>query len=140
MFQARVLQTKVETSESKFKKIEASENLFSEHDNFTISMSKNETSMTDDNASCTSSHNQRPELYMQDAQTWSDFDDDVSQETSKIQKQYTNTYVQTDSFEIDENTRQNNLMFCKFVSHELDNCIGNERYEKMQKILEVFKK
>lgn len=117
-------------------KNKTSEHLFSENDCLT----KNEVSICDDNTSCSSSsHNQPPE-FMQNAQGWCDFVNDVGHKTFEIQKQHTSTYVQTESFEIDENTRLNNLMFCKFISHELDNCIGNDRYEKMQKFLEVFKK
>lgn len=51
-----------------------------------------------------------------------------------------NVYVQTNITEVDENIRLNNLMFCKFISHELDSYQGNERMTIMQKILDAFKK
>lgn len=50
-----------------------------------------------------------------------------------------NAYVQTNITEVDENIRLNNLMFCKFISHELDKYEGNERITIMQKILDVLK-
>lgn len=45
-------------------------------------------------------------------------DDCFGSHSKKINSQ--NVYVQTNITEIDENIRLNNLMFCKFISHELD--------------------
>ncbi|RVE45134.1 hypothetical protein evm_010243 [Chilo suppressalis] len=131
-------------SESDVEKVEASENLFTENtDN--IAFKKIKLFITDDDLSthCGSPHSQVLELHEQNAQTWSDEELDIQSEMPRLQKQFKDASVMTTlpfSIEIDENTRISNLMFCKFIAHELDKYEGNDRFDLMQKILEVLKR
>lgn len=88
--------------------------------------------------------------YSQYAQRWSspDYTDNESKKPSlNSQKQFSDAAVMTtrpDNYYVEENNeniRISNLMFCKFISHELDRLdTDDERYTIMQQIIGVFKK
>lgn len=87
-----------------------------------------------------------PDEYSQYAQRWSSPDYTVKESQKHIpnsEKQFCDAAVMTEpeyKAEENENIRISNLMFCKFISHELDRYTGDERYNLMQEIIKVFKK
>lgn len=125
-----------------------SQDLFGEDTEFIpVKKAKHEqVDYEDDVTTCSSRSSYKSDReFTQYAQRWSEDDHEQGQTANLIPTAYQNNkrdaaVMTTFPYlpEIDENTRLNNLMFCKFISHELEKFEGDERYNVMQKIIEVF--
>lgn len=97
----------------------------------------------DDDANCSAEYNPEEQY----AQRWSSPDDtDCESNKSITKKRFVDVAVMTEREseirsvqDLNENIRISNLMFCKFISHELEQHTGKKRYNIMQKIIEALK-